>query len=297
MTEREREGAWIRLSWDRPIRAAKVVLYDRISCKNQVTAGVLGFSDGSTITVGTLDNKGSPNIFEFEPKVVTEIFFNITQVSYSTEETGLAEIMVYELEDEPECPMMETEKEEEEKDRVIVNNEAKKKKDLGDNNEEDEDNEDEEDEKDDENVNEKENVDNTDKKNNEKEKEEEEEPNQIDQFKKERAQEEEAEVEKNEEKRNNAYLDERRKAFEDEVKRMIETEKRKVDIENRRRNHHEGADANEIDYPKTNFLAVSFIIISLVVVFVVLLKRKPGSRRNARPVTRSVFYRPHTHEF
>lgn len=107
VTEGEREGAWIKLTWDRPIRAAKVVLYDRISCKNQVTAGVLGFSDGSKITVGRLDNKGSPNVFEFEPKTVTEMYFNVTQVSYSTEEAGLAEIMVYELESEPGCPKEE----------------------------------------------------------------------------------------------------------------------------------------------------------------------------------------------
>lgn len=35
---------------------------------------------------------------------MSHIFFNITQVSPSTEETGLAEIMVYELEREPMCP-------------------------------------------------------------------------------------------------------------------------------------------------------------------------------------------------
>ena len=104
VTEGERAGAWIRLSWSKPVNISKVVLYDMISCSNQVTSGVLGFSDGSTIPVGPLDNKGSPNVFEFEPKVVSEVYFNITQVSPTTESAGLAEIMVYGLKPEPMCP-------------------------------------------------------------------------------------------------------------------------------------------------------------------------------------------------
>lgn len=97
MAEGERGSAWIELNWDTQVDVGKVVLYDRISCKNHVLGGVLSFSDGSEIRVGELNNMGGPTTIEFEPKTVDRIRFTIKSVSETTAEDGLAEIMVYEI--------------------------------------------------------------------------------------------------------------------------------------------------------------------------------------------------------
>ena len=45
----EKAGAWIKLSWDKPQKIDRVWLFDRPNTLDQVTAGTLEFSDGSTI--------------------------------------------------------------------------------------------------------------------------------------------------------------------------------------------------------------------------------------------------------
>lgn len=97
VAEGERGSAWIKLSWDGYVTVGKIILYDRISCKNHVLGGILSFSDGSEIRVGELNNMGGPTTIEFEPKTVDSIKFGIESVSETTAEDGLAEIMVYEL--------------------------------------------------------------------------------------------------------------------------------------------------------------------------------------------------------
>ena len=100
VAEGERGSAWIKLEWDEQVNVAKVVLYDRVSCKNHVLGGVLSFSDGSTVDVGELNNIGGPTVVEFEPKNVIGMMFTINAVSNTTVEDGLAEIMVYGLDEE-----------------------------------------------------------------------------------------------------------------------------------------------------------------------------------------------------
>lgn len=97
VAEGERGSAWIELNWVTQVDVGKVVLYDRISCKNHVLGGTLLFSDGSEIRVGELNNMGGPTTVEFEPKTVDRIRFTINSVSETTAEDGLAEIMVYEI--------------------------------------------------------------------------------------------------------------------------------------------------------------------------------------------------------
>ena len=94
-TEVERVGAWIQLDWSAPQTINRVVLYDRPNDSDQITAATLTFSDGSSETVGVLDNAGGATEILFASRTVTSVRMTVTQVSGSTWEAGLAEIEVY----------------------------------------------------------------------------------------------------------------------------------------------------------------------------------------------------------
>ena len=88
--------AWIKLAWADPVRAKRVLLFDRPSLENQVLAGKLSFSDGTSIPVGELPNDGkTPADISFPEKTITWLRFDITQRSTTTKEAGLAEIGVF----------------------------------------------------------------------------------------------------------------------------------------------------------------------------------------------------------
>ncbi|HET6530276.1 MAG TPA: hypothetical protein VFH03_06615 [Actinoplanes sp.] len=55
---------WIQLDWAVPQRLDRVVLYDRPG-PDRVTAGMLTFSDGSTVRVGALPDTGSARVVTF----------------------------------------------------------------------------------------------------------------------------------------------------------------------------------------------------------------------------------------
>ena len=88
-------GAWIELSWPTPQTVNDIVLNDRPNLNDQVLAGTLLFSDGTTLAVGALDNSGGSNEIQFAPKQITSVRFTITQVSTTTSNIGLAEFQVY----------------------------------------------------------------------------------------------------------------------------------------------------------------------------------------------------------
>ena len=89
-------GAFLTLTWDTPQTIDHVALYDRPNTNDQVTAGVLTFSDGSTLPFGTLPDDGkTPLDVRFSPKAVTSLTFKVTAVKPSTENAGLSEIAVY----------------------------------------------------------------------------------------------------------------------------------------------------------------------------------------------------------
>ncbi len=73
----------------------RIVLYDRPNGSDQVTAGTLRFSDGSTLATGTLANDGSATTLTFSPRTVTSVRFTVDAVSATTLNVGLAEIQVY----------------------------------------------------------------------------------------------------------------------------------------------------------------------------------------------------------
>jgi hypothetical protein len=91
----ERAGAWLRLSWAVPYLVDRVVLYDRPNTADQITAATLTFSDGSTVSVGPLNNTGAATTYSFTPRVITSLTMRVDQVSSSTINVGLSEIEVF----------------------------------------------------------------------------------------------------------------------------------------------------------------------------------------------------------
>jgi LmbE family N-acetylglucosaminyl deacetylase len=95
-TNREHAGAWLRLTWSEPYTVSKVVLYDRPNTDDQILTGTITFSDGTSMTVGPLNNTGTATEYPVYPaRSITSLTFNITQVSSATYATGLSEIQVY----------------------------------------------------------------------------------------------------------------------------------------------------------------------------------------------------------
>ena len=83
----------VTLNFTTPQTIASVKLYDDYNKKNQITAGMLLFSDGSKVPVGPLNNNGSATTVTFETK------YNITSVSFQITDCdgtpGLTEFEVY----------------------------------------------------------------------------------------------------------------------------------------------------------------------------------------------------------
>jgi hypothetical protein len=91
----EGAGAWLRLAWSAPYTIDRVVLHDRPNGSDRVLAGILSFSDGSTVAVGPLINDGRGVTVAFPPRTATDVEFRVTSVSAATSNIGLAELQVY----------------------------------------------------------------------------------------------------------------------------------------------------------------------------------------------------------
>lgn len=85
-------GAWITLAWPAPVTATSVILCDRPNLTDNITAGTLTFSDGSSLPVGTLPNNGAPLTVTFAAKTFTSMTFTVN--SAVGQNIGLAEIAV-----------------------------------------------------------------------------------------------------------------------------------------------------------------------------------------------------------
>ena len=96
VSDGETNTAFIRLNWKAPQSISKVWLFDRPGLKDQVTSGMLVFSDGSTVKVGALPNDAhAAKEISFPLKKVSWLAFIIDQVSPTTTNTGLAEIAAF----------------------------------------------------------------------------------------------------------------------------------------------------------------------------------------------------------
>src|SRR5581483_1432082 len=83
---------WIQLDWASPVRIGQINLYDRLDPNDNVRAGTLRFSDGSSIIVGPLPTTGTPQMITFPPRVVSWVRSTIDNfVRYTP---GLAEFEV-----------------------------------------------------------------------------------------------------------------------------------------------------------------------------------------------------------
>jgi hypothetical protein len=74
------------------VTLSKVVLYDRPNLNDQILSANLQFSDGTTVSVGTLPNDGSALTITFPAKATTSLRLNILTVSGTTQNIGLSEI-------------------------------------------------------------------------------------------------------------------------------------------------------------------------------------------------------------
>lgn len=96
-TAGESDTAMIRLTWTRPKRVNRVWLFDRPNTIDQVTGGLLVFSDGSTITVGPLPDDATQGVeVAFQAKEITWVAFMVTSVKRGTANIGLSELVVWE---------------------------------------------------------------------------------------------------------------------------------------------------------------------------------------------------------
>jgi uncharacterized repeat protein (TIGR02543 family) len=94
-TAGQKVGAWLNLAWTSPYTVTQVVLYDRPNLNDNITSATLAFSDGTSITVGPLNNNGTATTYTFPAKVTTSVRMTVTGVSGSTGAVGLSEIQVF----------------------------------------------------------------------------------------------------------------------------------------------------------------------------------------------------------
>jgi LmbE family N-acetylglucosaminyl deacetylase len=90
-----RAGSWLQLNWSVPYTVDTVILYDRPNLNDNIQSATLSFSDGSTLTVGPLNNAGAGVEYTFPPKVITSLRMTVNTVSGGTQNIGLAEMKVY----------------------------------------------------------------------------------------------------------------------------------------------------------------------------------------------------------
>ena len=93
-TVRGKVGSWLKVTFP-SASVSKVVLYDRPNSNDRVTGGTLTFSDGSTVSVGSLNNTGGATTVTFSARTVTSVTFTVDTVSSSTENVGLAEFEIW----------------------------------------------------------------------------------------------------------------------------------------------------------------------------------------------------------
>ncbi len=84
-------GSWFELTFSSPTALEGVTLYDRPNADDQVTDATLVFSDGSSVPVSALPNNGSGLTIRFPVRTVSSVRLEITSVSDTTTEVGLAE--------------------------------------------------------------------------------------------------------------------------------------------------------------------------------------------------------------
>jgi hypothetical protein len=93
----EKNSGSLRLDWDSEQLVDRVWLFDRPNTHaDQITSGVLTFSDGSKLTVGALPDDAKKGLeVKFAPKAIRWVRFDITGCKPTSENVGLSEIAVF----------------------------------------------------------------------------------------------------------------------------------------------------------------------------------------------------------
>ncbi len=92
----ERTTAMLRLTWDEPQSIDRVWLFDRPNDLDQITGGMLVFSDGSTIPTGALPDDAKQGLaVSFAPRKARWMAFLVTAVKPTSQNIGLSEIAVF----------------------------------------------------------------------------------------------------------------------------------------------------------------------------------------------------------
>lgn len=86
-------GAWLRLTWSKPVSVSAVVLYDRPNENDWLKAGTLAFSDGSSVGFTNPVNDGSATVIQLSRTyTTTSLLLTVTQVSSATVSVGISEL-------------------------------------------------------------------------------------------------------------------------------------------------------------------------------------------------------------
>jgi LmbE family N-acetylglucosaminyl deacetylase len=108
VTEGGKAGSTLTLKWSKSYTLDHVVLFDRPNANDQITAGKLTFSDGSSVTFGSLPNAGQPGLtVSFPAHATTSLQMTVTGVSSTTANVGLAEIQAFGVPAAGEAPPAE----------------------------------------------------------------------------------------------------------------------------------------------------------------------------------------------
>ncbi|TQS89594.1 hypothetical protein EU811_20060 [Arthrobacter sp. TS-15] len=91
VTNGGKAGSWIQYNFSPARTINAVTLFDRPLPSDHVTGGNLTFSDGTTVPVAALPNNGSGLTTNFPARTVSSVRFNISSVSGTTTNVGLAE--------------------------------------------------------------------------------------------------------------------------------------------------------------------------------------------------------------
>ena len=86
-------GAWAQLSWTTSQSVTRIVIHDRPDASENISAGTLTFSDGSSQAVSALPTNGVGLTVSFPTKNVTWIRFTVNTATGTA--AGLAELEVY----------------------------------------------------------------------------------------------------------------------------------------------------------------------------------------------------------
>jgi hypothetical protein len=95
-TKGESNTAMVRLTWSQPHRIDRVWLFDRPNALDQITAGLLVFSDSTTMRTGALPDDAKQGLeVSFPPREVTWLALLVTGTKPGTPNVGLSEIAVF----------------------------------------------------------------------------------------------------------------------------------------------------------------------------------------------------------